>query len=143
MWEVRNAPSKGTTNHDNMMIDASRDVWIQPIGVTIGDPGRVFKLVGGDNVIPFDTIEESQRDEEGKEYILVKFHSFGGSPFAAQYGVETYRFRRDEERRQAMMLAAEALIAFGSDYDGARKPEGFYRVEYEGQIFTAGSFGFP
>lgn len=141
MWEVRDAPSKGPTGHSKMTIDETRDVWIQPVGVMIGDPGRIFTLVWRGCAIPFDTIEESRRDGDGKEYIVVRLRSFGGSAFAFQYGIAPYRFNSDEERRQAMMLAVEALLAFGSDYNGCQQREGFYRVEHDGRLYTRGTFG--
>jgi hypothetical protein len=111
------------------------------MGVKIGDPSRIFQIVWQGRTIPFETIEESRRNESGDEYILVRFGAFGGSAYANQYGIKPYRFPNGEERRHVMMLAAEALLVFGSDYDGSAKPEGFYRVEHEGKVYTNRDFG--
>ena len=147
MFEIRQAYSVGPRGDDEMMVDEGRDAWVQRISNMSFDVpgGQVFKLVWGDRVIPFDVLATTVPIEGGGSddyYVVRKFHTFGSSAKARLAAdIETYHFADDAERRAAMMLAIEAVLAYGSNYDGPIWPEGHYRFGFEGRTYTKKDFG--
>ena len=141
MFQIKAAISKGPSGDTKMVVDESRDVWLQRVGEVLFTRGRVFRLVWKGNVIPFETTTEHRRDERGKDYISVRFRTFGSKVHAERHGVGPYHFSGEEERRQAMILAVEALRTFGGNYSGPDNPEGFHRIEHDGRIYTKRDFG--
>jgi hypothetical protein len=126
--------------------DHERGAWIQDLTTHGIDPGRTFQLVWGSRVIPFDADTTVSADRDGKVYVY-HIQGLGTSSWARLLvNVGAYTFASDEERDEAMMLAAEALLVFGDYYDGLEQPEGKYRVEVErggkSEIFTLASFGY-
>ncbi len=128
-----------------MVVDEDRDVWLQRIA-TLGREmsGSLFKLVWGDRIIPFECLSESKWDENGNEYFVQRLRYFGGAP-RAEYdaGIMPYEFRDEVERREAMLLAVEAVLAYGSLYNGIEYTDGVFRIEFEGRIYTKSDFGLP
>ena len=137
MFRIENAASAS----DHKIIDDERGVWIQFLAGRGRSPGGVFKLVVGETVIPFETDRDFSEDADGAGHLLTRFVSFGLSPAANARGVAPNMMMSPDERREYMLLAAEALLVFGSFYDGDSKPEGWAQVELVGVIYTLASFG--
>ncbi len=147
MFEIKKAYSLGPNGDDLMVVDEDRDVWLQricSIDIRGEYPGDVLKLVWEDRVIPFECPSESNWDESGNEYLVKRFQYFGGAAQAEyQAGILPYEFKDDAERREAMLLAVEAVLAYGGFYNGIEYPAGEYRVEFEGRLYTKSDFGLP
>lgn len=142
MFRIEPALERGVLGDDKMVVDHERDVWLQRVSGLGPEPGDAFKLVWGGRVIPFETVRAPVMKSDGSTaYYLAKFRSFGSSGSARlRANIPVYRFQSDEERQQAMMLAAEALIEFGDVYNGDQRPEGYNRVQVGDHIFTRSSF---
>lgn len=141
MFEVKEAYSKGPLGDDQMVVDVDRDVWLQRVcGLGI-DRGDIYKLAWKKRVIPFEILFDSRRDDGGKEYIVQRFKTFGGSLSAERFGLKPYHFEDEEERRQAQFFAIEAVLAYGGFYDGFKHPDGHHQIEFEGRLYTKSDFG--
>ncbi len=128
-----------------MVVDEDRDVWLQRIA-TLGREmsGSLFKLVWGDRIIPFECLSESKWDENGNEYFVQRLRYFGGAMGAEFHaGILPYEFRDEAERREAMLLAVEAVLAYGGLYNGSECLDGKHRIEFEGRLYTKSDFGLP
>ncbi|POH64383.1 hypothetical protein C3B61_13115 [Cryobacterium zongtaii] len=97
-------------------------------------PGDGFILTWGDRQIPFESLSSQVTDPVGGEsYYSVKFTAFGVSAAVElRTKVKSYRFGSDEELATARRLAAEALVVYGSSYNGLTYPDGENRVELMG-----------
>ncbi|AWB88993.1 hypothetical protein [Homoserinimonas hongtaonis] len=134
---------QASTAGDLAIIDPERDASLEFIGGRGRVPGMVHTLTTGDLVVPFEARRTAQADAEGHEFYLITFDSFG-SLFVTPTGLklDPVDFTSPAERRRLQLLAAEALLVFGSMYDGLRKPDGFNRVSIEGNTYTLSSFGY-
>ncbi|GAB3518184.1 hypothetical protein [Arthrobacter monumenti] len=126
---------------DRRVVDHERHIRMQMVAGHVHRPGESFKLVVGEAVIPFEASEELVEDPEpGESFLLRRFETFGTSPTAASYaGIQPYRFKDEAAKRQMMRIAAEALLIYGYFYDGDQQPDGFIRVELDGEMLTRGS----
>ena len=78
----------------------------------------------------------------GESYYLVKFTAFGiSAAVELRTQVKSYRFGSDEELATARLLAAEALLVYGSNYNGLTYPDGENRVELNGVELRLSDFG--
>ncbi|MBC7725428.1 MAG: hypothetical protein H7146_11870 [Burkholderiaceae bacterium] len=69
----------------------------------------------------------------GETYYLTKFTAFGVSlTVEKNTKVKSYRFISDEELAEAVWLAAETLLVYGSNYNGLSRPDGCNRVALDG-----------
>ncbi len=128
---------------DMVVIDRERDVWLQFVSGYTMRPGTALKLVWQGRVIPLGISRNEQKDEiTGETFYLITFKSFGADATAKHYGgILPYKFEDDEEYRQARMLAVEAVLVYGSYYNGDKRPEGYNRFELDGRIYTKKIFG--
>ena len=125
--------------------DPERTIRLQRVAGLANRPGGAFKLTVGEAVIPFEVTGDQLTDpESGKMYIFRRFDSFGVSPTAKLLGkIESYEFPDEETRDRLLLVAAEALIIFGWNYDGPSRDDGFIRVDVDGQIMTLGDIPHP
>lgn len=78
----------------------------------------------------------------GETYYLTKFTAFGVSlTVEKNTKVKSYRFISDEELAVAVRLAAEALLVYGSNYNGLSRPDGCTRVALDGGELRLSDFG--
>lgn len=78
------------------------------------------------------------------ESSTIRFLGFGGSSGAYYKAkIPAYHFESDEEREAAMLLAVEAMLAYGSFYNGGKCPNGLYRFEHGGKTYIKSDFGLP
>jgi hypothetical protein len=95
----------------------------------------------GETVIPFETDRDFIEDAGGDGHLLTRFDLFGLSPAASVRGVAPNMMMSSDGLRTYMLLAVEALLVFGSFYNGDSKPEGWARFELDGAVYTLASFG--
>ena len=139
MFRIESTPTKRPLGRaSKWVVDHERDASIERITGT-GVDDDVMQLVWRGRIIPFQRRMQLARDElTGEDYFLSRFRHFGYAVGGSDYGdVEFYRFKNDEEKREAQLLAVEALTVFGSIYDGDDRPEGYYRVEFEGKTYVS------
>lgn len=124
------------------VIDPDRNVWLQFIHGSRG-PERTMKLVWKDKIIPFEASREEVRDDPpGEIWYRWRFKAFGATNAAQSWGgIDPYHFDDPAVRREAQMLAVEALLAYGSHYSGPKHPDGYDRVEFEGKRYRKSDFG--
>lgn len=134
---------KSGSERNRIVADHARGVWLQMLSSIGPEPGTVFKLVWGERVIPFEAVRDEQHQQGTSEvFFLTRFLTFGRSIFAkSRSGIDEYSFESPEERKQAQLLAVEALLIYGGHYDGDKRPEGYNRVELEGRVYTKRDFG--
>ena len=139
MFRIEPTPTKRPLGRaSKWVVDHERDVSIERI-IGTGEDEDVMQPVWRGRIIPFQIAIRAVREElTGESYFLTRFVAFGYAFAGSEYGdVEFYRFKNDEEKREAQLLAVEALTVFGSIYDGDDRPEGYYRVEFEGKTYVS------
>ncbi|WP_043717052.1 hypothetical protein, partial [Brucella intermedia] len=123
MFEIKPAYSESPVGDTLMVVDEERDVWLQRLKGNGTEPGDYFKLVWKGQEIVFFVDSDNCWDEHGNEYIVLHISQFGGSPYISNgkgQAIEIPAWDPDnsEQERQAMLLATEALLAFGGFYNG-------------------------
>ncbi|MDP9982102.1 hypothetical protein J2W14_001486 [Pseudarthrobacter oxydans] len=106
----------------------------------------MFKLVDSECSIPFTTVREEGVDSgTGLPFFVFKFLTFGSAPKAHRNTKDLVNraFDDETEKRHWMKTAAEALLVFGSGYNGLNLPHLSYtRVDLDGRIYTLKDFGY-
>ncbi|WP_025091235.1 hypothetical protein [Brucella intermedia] len=146
MFEIKPAYSESPCGDTLMVVDEGRDVWLQYIAGNGTEPGDYFKLVWKGWEIAFFVDSDNRWDEQGKEYTVKHISEFGGSPYVSNRKGQTIKIPAwhadsPEQEREAMLLATEALLAYGSVYNGHEYEDGSYRIEFEGRLYTKSDFG--
>ena len=114
--------------------------WVSPR--LMNGSGEVFLLEIGTKRISFDTDWSSESDQDGK-FFLLAFDSFGGSAVGSYVAeLPPYVFSDAEEKRSAQVLAVEALLVCGQNFDGLLRPDGRWRVQFEGRQWRLSDFGY-
>jgi hypothetical protein len=141
MFRIEQVGSERSPAGRRIVADPERDAWLQGVRNLGLERARAFKLVWGGRVIPFEAHQE-HRDEGGASHYLTRILHFGHSAAASlRSGIPPYHFVDAAEEEAARMLAVEALLVFGSLYDGEAKPDGYYRVEHAARVYTRRDFG--
>ncbi|MDP9984098.1 hypothetical protein J2W14_003521 [Pseudarthrobacter oxydans] len=126
--------------------DADAGVYLEWLVTGSRYTTEVFELVNASGGIPFTTSREYGVDPEtGRKSTLFKFISFGSAPRAQSRAEHLVNrtFKDDDERRYWMRIATEALLVFGTSFNGLEAPySGFTRVEMNGRSYTLGDFGY-
>lgn len=150
MFVVEDVPKSKPDDQPKRLVDYDRNVWFQMI--TRYGQGRVsiFKLVWNNNVIPFQAVElhpvPAHVPGPRKKHLHwhmcpQKEQPFGHSTVANSEGVSDFDFADQQEKTQAERLAIEALLEFGSAYDGKKWDASRHvSVEYNGKIYTKDDF---
>ena len=145
MFRVEPTPTKRPLGRGNKWIaDHERDTSLETVGALTQESRQFMKLVWRGRVTPFEIVRSQMRDEStGEVYYLTQFTRFPGAVVKKDYGddVVFHRFASDEERREAQLLAVEALLVYGGIYDGEERPDGYNRVEFEGRLYRKSDFG--
>ena len=126
-----------------IVVDHGRDVSLYRAANMGRLPGDGFILTWGDRQIPFESFSMQVHDPgSGETYYLVKFTAFGVSAAVElRTAVKSYRFGSDEELAMSRRLAVEALLVYGSNYNGLTYPDGENRVELDGVKLRLSDFG--
>ena len=131
---------------EHRVIDRATGVYLK--WLVAGGPyfTEVFKLVCFKGSIPFTTVREEGMDPEtGLPFFVFKFLTFGSAPKAHRNTKDLVNrsFDDETEKRHWMTTAAEALLVFGSGYNGLKLPHLSYtRVDLDGRIYTLEDFGY-
>ena len=114
--------------------------WVSPR--LMNGSGRVFLLEIGTKRIPFDTDWSSESNQDGT-FFLMTLDSFGFSQIGMSLaGLQPHLFLDAEEKRSAQVLAVEALLVCGQNFDGLLRPDGRWRVQFEGRQWRLSDFGY-
>ncbi|WP_082699225.1 hypothetical protein [Arthrobacter sp. EPSL27] len=107
---------------------------------------EVFELLSASGGIPFTTSREYAVDPEtGLRFTLFKFITFGSAPRAQSRAKHLVNrtFRDGTEKQYWMKIAVEALLVFGTAFNGLEAPrKGYTKVELNGRIYTLEDFGY-
>ena len=131
---------------DHRVIDRGTGIYLK--WLVVGGPyfTEVFNLVHADGSIPFTTARERSVDPEtGLPFFVFKFLTFGSAPKAHRNTKDLVNrtFDDETEKRHWMKTSAEALLVFGSGYNGLKLPHPSYtRVDLDGEIYTLKDFGY-
>jgi hypothetical protein len=126
------------------VIDESREADLQRAYGKGPVPGVSFVLSWGGRVIPMDVVRRQVHNPDSAPYLLSVFQTFGFSPaIKFRAGIKSFSFSSADEEHTARMLAVEALLVFGGNYDGLERPDGYNRVAFEGHEWILSDFGYP
>jgi hypothetical protein len=143
MFEIESSIRPETNLEARAVVDVDRDVKLVYASGHGRVPGSAFVLTWGDRVIPFDTSRDEVLDDpHGVVYYRTVVRLFGASPSAENaVGAKPFAFADDVERSAALRLAIEALLVYGSNYNGLSKPDGYNRVLEGGREWGLSDFG--
>ena len=147
MFRIEEGPDDGVIGSLlTYVVDHDRGVWLKFVSGMGPEPGKVMKLVWEGRVIPFDYFIESVKSEQG-ERLVGRIANFGTSRMAGyQADLRVFHFSSDTEREAAELLAAEALLVFGSMYNGLSIPNGMLTIELStdagSRLYKLSDFGY-
>lgn len=130
---------------ERQVLDRERDIALQLEGLTGREPGRAFVLSHGDMRVPLHTAEQSGLIDAvtGKPYFISEIVSFGTSIYLkGDKDVPNYDFGSDEDAMRWRRIAAEALLIFGTNYNGFDLDPDYARVLLNGELLTRRDFGY-
>ena len=141
MFEIQQSdPSDMTTKR---VVDPERGISLELVALPGRKPGGAYVLRTPRVAVPFETSEQDGLRDAGGLYRRITFTSFGSSFYAStRAGIPPALFESAEEEMALMMLAIEAILIFGDYYNGFASRPLFYRVEFDGRIFTRLDFGY-
>ena len=128
------------------VVDADAGVYLEWLVTGSRFTTEVFELLSASGGIPFTTSREYGVDPEtALKFMLFKFVTFGSAPRAqirAKHLVSR-TFNDDNEKQYWMKVAAEALLVFGTSFNGLEAPyNGYTRVQLNNYIYTLEDFGY-
>lgn len=127
------------------VVDAEREISLQFKNTTGRELGRAFVLAHADKQIPFHTKDRSGLVDEvtGKPYFVTEIVSFGTSLYLkGDRNVPDYVFGDRDKALHWKRIAAEALLIYGSRYDGPSLDPDYTRVLLDGELLTRRDFGY-
>lgn len=130
---------------ERQVLDRDRDISLQLEGLTGREPGSAFVLSHGDMRVPLHTAEQVGLIDAvtGKPYFFSEIVSFGTSIYLkGDKDVPNYDFSSDEEARHWRRIVAEALLIFGTNYNGFDLDPAYARVLLNGELLTRRDFGY-
>ena len=143
MFEVEAVPD----SYDQRVVDADTGVYLEWLVTGSRYTTEVFSLVHPGGMIPFTTSREYGVDPDtGLPFLVYRFITFG-SAWRAQLRTKhlvNCTFTDDVAKDFWMTVAAEALVVFGSAFNGLKVPDRRYtRVALNDTILTLEDFGYP
>ena len=122
MFVVEASTDPTSNRTQKRVIDVGRETWIQRVGSHASEPGLAFQMHVGSQSLTFDTTPSAEK-VNGERVHVDRVMQFGSSPKGAlRTGIPAYEFSDSLKRRQWILLAAEALLVFGENYNGLRLP---------------------
>lgn len=126
--------------------DADAGVYLEWLVTGSRYTTEVFELLTESGGIPFTTSRESDVDAEtGLKFTLFKFNTFGSAPRSQSRAAHLVNrtFSDENEKQYWMKIAVEALLVFGTAFNGLDAPyKGFTRVELNNNIYMIEDFGY-
>jgi hypothetical protein len=149
MFRIENGlAAPGTGGDRRRVVDHDRFVSLRCASELGDESGATMVMTWLGRVIVFEIMcEFVSAPPGGRPHSVITLSSFGTSSLAIYHpGMQRYVLDNPERYRRARMLAAEALLLFGTSYDGERRPEGYYRVVLDDDggraVYTLKSFGY-
>ena len=143
MFKVEAVPD----SYDQRVVDADTGVYLEWLVTGSRYTTEVSSLVHPGGMIPFMTSREYGVDPDtGPPFLVYRFITFG-SAWRAQLRTQhlvNCTFTDDVAKEFWMTVAAEALVVFGSAFNGLKVPDRRYtRVALNDTILTLEDFGYP
>lgn len=142
MFRIEEADGEKFKFSRMVVIDHDRDAAVQYVTTYVMDIPKVYVLFWQDRIIPFCTIRKEMKDpNNGEVYFQSKFYTFGFNNVAeAKENLKEYKFKNKCEATKATLLAIEAMLIYGSYYDGDKRPDGYDRFLFDGKNYTKKDF---
>lgn len=129
MFVVERFTDPTSSDLQKRVIDVGRETWIQRVGSQASEPGLAFQMHVGPEALTFDTLPFAEH-LDGERIHVDRLEQFGSSPKGElKTGISSYEFKDLGTREQWILLAAEALLVFGENYNGLRLPLRYHFVE--------------
>jgi len=143
MFEIRSSVQQQTHLESRAVVDLDRGVTLVYVSGHGRVPGSAFVMNWGLRSNPFDAWRREVVDAvDGTTYYRTGLGLFGASLAAENAaGAKRFAFVNQEERSAAVRLAVEALLVYGSNYNGLSKPDGYNRVVEGGHEWRLSDFG--
>ena len=134
MFEVQGSVRASDEADELRLVDHDRDVWLRWIGTYAGSPVTSFQLHTLDRVFLLESLREAQSDGNYRSRIV----NLGFSPVGTLHmGIQSDQFQSPEDRKAVGLLAAEALLVFGSFYRGNSDPSlNRETIEFDGVEYS-------
>lgn len=133
-------------SYRHRVVDVDTGVYLE--WLVAGGPyfTEVFNLIHPGGMIPFTTCREHGIDPDtGLPFFVFSFITFGSAPRAHTRTKHLINctFTDEVSKQLWMTVATEALVVFGSAYNGFKVPNRRYtRVELNDEIYTLEDFGY-
>lgn len=147
MFEYRNIGKQGKYDSGHIAIDDERDVSLHFVRGLSGERRAIaaYKLIWEGRVIPFDLLLTADIDRtiRTKRDVrsVYRFEFFGGGQGVSE-GIASYKFKNEEERDQAMILAVEAVLILKTHGGRPFMIDKIAPVEYNGKLFHLSDFNY-
>lgn len=134
MFSIEDSPTTGVMGDDKWVVDHSRKAWMQRVSSYAKSSVDALQLHVDDRVFLLER-ERWQEPEGGYGSRIVEF---GRSPAAGlRSDIVSDTFRSDEDRHRIGLLAAEAVLVYGSFYSGSPDPAvNDQTVEFDGTTYS-------
>jgi hypothetical protein len=126
------------------LIDEDRRVTFRTAGGIVQSSARTALLSWDGREIPLE-FDDTQRTDPatGETHNIYQFNTFGESwEVTERLGVGMYTFQSPQERAQALLLAAEAVLVNHYKFVKGDWRLGFTRVAAEGREWLPSDFGY-
>ncbi len=139
------------TKVEASIVDAARDVRLHSLRTEFHGRIEWFVMQWGDRTIPIGTSVDTVREPSYKRIRTITGlgDDVKWALLEANERVAPYEFPNAAERREALMMAVEALVVFGGHYngleqDGSPPDQNWIRVCVAGEPdeYTLDSFGY-
>lgn len=143
MFHIEMRQIEGRSHPMGIVVDAERHATLEVVEFVSAELLWIMKLVVESATIPFTNRNEEIKDPATDDtYFITRFDSFGSTTLLQySHGILPYRFKDAAEKSLLQMLAVEGLLVFGSFYNGDQQPNGKYRIELNGRLYTKNDFG--
>lgn len=138
VFSIEKSASVGVNGDKEWVIDSGRDMWLQRVSQYAMVPVRAFQFHVGPRVFLVET-ERGQLEDGTYRASIV---NLGYSPVATrETGIVSDRFESDEDRHRVGLLACEALLVYGSFYNGNPDPaENNDSILFDGRVYSLVDF---
>lgn len=146
MFTIGDQPDGFMSGARRRIVDHDRQARLELINSVAQTGGDLFLLTWQDRLIPIVAFSQNAVDRElGQNQVHIHIRSLGDSRYARNSGLNASTLS-ESDRIPAHRLAAEALLVFGSWYDGLSFQDGHFVVKdvIDGgnESYTLSSFGY-
>ncbi|PTT63422.1 hypothetical protein [Arthrobacter sp. HMWF013] len=146
MFKVEDYPEGSIYGGRRCVVDHGRQARLELINGSAQSGGDLFHLTWQDRSIPIVTFSRNAVDREsGQQQVHINIRALGESRYARNSELKASTLS-DADRFLARRLAAEALLVFGSWFDGLTFQDGHFvvkdSVDGDDLSYTLSSFGY-